>query len=137
MSKKVTGVFESESEVIKAINRLTHDNYTMDEILVIADRNKKTSLIEAQTDVKVEKEPAVQKEEGSFWKKLKSGFSQKESSSNESSDFKERFKELGLSEEEAKKHNDFVTDRKIILMAADKSFNQNDKDSTLETSAPS
>lgn len=135
MSKKVAGVFTSESETIKAINRLTHEDYTIDEMLIIADKNKKTSLIEAQTDVKVEKEVQAQQEESSFWKKLKSGFSQKEGSKG-AVDYASRFKDLGLTSEEAEKHEEDVKQQKIVLLTSDRAVSPSDHNNSFKTPTP-
>lgn len=138
MSKKLHGAYDTESEVIKTVNRLRHDGYSAEEIMLVANEAKKTSIIETQTSMKVEKNPSVKKEEEQkFWKKIKSKF-KKEDNAEHSDGFTERFMDLGIPETEAKEYTDLVHQNKILVLAVEKSYHadQQDTDTARKTPEP-
>lgn len=135
MSKKLIGAYDTESEVIKTVNRLKHDGYSTDEILLVANEKKKTSIIETQTSMKVEKHYEQEEEESNFWHKIKAKF-KKESQPQHTDEFTARFIKLGIPEAEAKEHSEKVHQDKILVFAAEKSFHIDNPEGETDTKTP-
>lgn len=116
MSKKVVGVYATESEVIEAVNRLKKEGHTPDGIAIIANENQETSLINQQTDVQSDS-VSQENDEPDFWEKIKAAFSGDDAEEHHTSDYKSRLKKHGLSDSEAAEHDANIQDGKFVVLA--------------------
>jgi uncharacterized protein (TIGR02271 family) len=119
MSKKIVGVYETESEVVESVNRLKEEGYTPESISILANENQETALIRRETDVDTESSHYEKEEEPDFWEKVKAAVSGDDAAETHSSDYKSRLKDLGLSESEMEKQQTNIENGKIIVMAPD------------------
>lgn len=119
MSKKVAGVYETESKVIEAVNKLKEEGHFPESISIIANEAQETSLINQQTDVSPDSVPQESNEEPDFWEKIKAAFSGPDAETKSSSDYRAIFSKHGLSEAEAENQEENVRNGKFVVLAPD------------------
>ena len=121
MDKKVIGVFQSEEEVRKAVENLKVDGFSPDEISIVAYESEDISWVREKTGVKEDtnKQHSSTDEDNneSFWHKIKAAFVSDGLDGSHSNAYVNHFKELGLSEEEAKDYDGVVRNGKIVVVA--------------------
>ncbi|WP_147803927.1 DUF2382 domain-containing protein [Alkalicoccus halolimnae] len=122
MSNKVVGVYETEAEVVEAVNRVKQEGYTPESISILANEHQETALIKRETDVDIETRHQGEegKEEGpGLLEKVKAAFTGNGPEETDSSDYKSRLKDLGLSDSEVEKQELNIKNGKIVVLAPD------------------
>ncbi|MCE7792879.1 YsnF/AvaK domain-containing protein [Salipaludibacillus sp. CUR1] len=121
MAKTVIGVYDSEQEVVDAVESLKTEGYKPEDISLVANESEETSWIRNQTDVSAEtnggQTDSSHNENDSFWEKAKSAFLGEEDTHNNDNGYFNRLKDLGLSEEEAHKYDSEVQTGKVVVLA--------------------
>ncbi|GAA0595434.1 hypothetical protein GCM10009001_09420 [Virgibacillus siamensis] len=114
MANEIYGPYDSEEEVIKAVDIMTLKGFKAENITILA--NKTLSMrLEKWTDANVESNAENEHEE-SFFSKIKHMFVDEEETEF---NFHDRLVELGLSKTQAEKFETDIESGKIIVLAND------------------
>ena len=123
MAYKRISIHQTEEEVVAAVEQLKIEGFTKEEMSLIVNDNEDTSWLKKKTNVTPETE--TNDGEGSFMDKVKDVFTG-DGNNNEENNYFERFRDLGLTDEEARELDTVVRNGKIVLIAEDHSGTQND-----------
>lgn len=116
MAKNVIGVYESEQEVVQAVESLKMEGYTPEDISLVAN-SENASWLQSRTDASVESSgSAGSGDDKSFWEKAKDVFLDNDTNNNSNGYF-DRLTNLGLSESEAHEYDADVRSGKIVVLA--------------------
>ncbi|MBT2687549.1 YsnF/AvaK domain-containing protein [Bacillus sp. ISL-47] len=115
MDANIIGVYNSQREVVDAIQELQNDGYPVQDLSIIAQTEHLDSSLEDKTGVHAETFETKDRdssESAGFLNSLTSWFD--DGSTNQGSTV-EKFRELGMSDDEASKYETYVNEGKIIL----------------------
>ncbi|UYG94068.1 YsnF/AvaK domain-containing protein [Cytobacillus firmus] len=115
MDTNIIGVYNSQREAVNAIQELQNDGYPVQELSIIAQTEHLDTSLEDKTGVHTETFETKNRdssESAGFLNSLASWFDDDRMSSNSAG---EKFRELGMSEDEARKYETYVNEGKIIL----------------------
>ncbi|KAF0823497.1 YsnF/AvaK domain-containing protein [Cytobacillus firmus] len=115
MDTNIIGVYNSQREALNAIQELQNDGYPVQELSIIVQTEHLDTSIEDKTGVHTETFETKNRnssESAGFLNSLASWFDDDRMSSNTAG---EKFRELGMSEDEARKYETYVNEGKIIL----------------------
>ncbi|WP_027108820.1 general stress protein [Lacticigenium naphthae] len=113
MERIVEGTYLTMKEVREAIERLEEDNYSVDEMMVITDKEKQYDETQIASYAVNIDSVEVSEEEESFWDKIKETLSFDQYSSNDSDSL---LTEFGVNEERAEHFNEALEAGEIILL---------------------
>ncbi|MGM0973448.1 MAG: general stress protein, partial [Bacillota bacterium] len=108
MDTNIIGVYNSQREALNAIQELQNDGYPVQELSIIAQTEHLDTSIEDKTGVHTETFETKNRnssESAGFLNSLASWFDDGRMSSNTAG---EKFRELGMSEDEARKYETYV-----------------------------
>ena len=123
MAKRVIGVYDTESEVIEAVNNLNTAGYTPEDITIIANNSDETNWIRSETNYGATTsddwiDPADRHEDDeSFWEKVKNFFGSESDAYDGRDGYISSFTHYGLTNEDAERYNAEVERGKIVLLA--------------------
>lgn len=117
MTKEVFGVYETEEEVIAAVETFKSQGYKPEEISLIANDNEDKSWLRKQTGVETNNEDTNNDE--SFLDKLKAAFTG-DGNNNNTTNYVNQFNEAGLSEVESRQFDADVRSGKIVVLGPKK-----------------
>lgn len=115
MDTTIIGVYNSQREVVDAIQELQNDGYPVQDLSIIAQTEHLDTSLEDKTGVHTETFETKNRdssESAGFLNSLASWFDDDRMSSDSAG---EKFRELGMSEDEARKYETYVNEGKIIL----------------------
>ncbi|PWW29660.1 uncharacterized protein (TIGR02271 family) [Cytobacillus oceanisediminis] len=115
MDANIIGVYNSQREVVDAIQELQNDGYPVQDLSIIAQTEHLDSSLEDKTGVHTETFETKDRdssESAGFLNSLTSWFD--DDRTNQGSTV-EKFRELGMSDDEARKYETYVNEGKIIL----------------------
>jgi uncharacterized protein (TIGR02271 family) len=115
MDANIIGVYNSQREVVDAIQELQNDGYPVQDLSIIAQTEHLDSSLEDKTGVHTETFETKDRdssESAGFLNSLTSWFD--DDRTNQGSTV-EKFRELGMSNDEARKYETYVNEGKIIL----------------------
>ena len=132
MAKKVIGVYDTEAEVIAAVNNLKVAGYIPEDITIIAKNSNETNWIRSETNLGATtsddwtSRADRHEEDDSFWEKVKNFFTSESDAYDESGGYTSRFTQYGLTNVDAERYNSEVERGKIVLLAPEKNVATND-----------
>lgn len=115
MDTNIIGVYNSQREAVNAIQELQNDGYPVQELSIIAHTEHLDTSLENKTGVHTETFETKNRdssESAGFLNSLASWFDDDRMSSESAG---EKFSQLGMSDDEARKYETYVNEGKIIL----------------------
>ncbi|WP_264740735.1 YsnF/AvaK domain-containing protein [Cytobacillus firmus] len=115
MDANIIGVYNSQREVVNAIQELQNDGYPVQDLSIIGQTEHLDTSLEDKTGVQTETFETKDRdssESAGFLNSLSSWFDDDRVSSGSAV---EKFRELGMSDDEARKYETYVNEGKIIL----------------------
>ncbi|MDF2037461.1 YsnF/AvaK domain-containing protein [Cytobacillus oceanisediminis] len=115
MDANIIGVYNSQREVVNAIQELQSDGYPVQDLSIIAQTEHLDTSLEDKTGVHTETFETKDRdssESAGFLNSLASWFDDNRMSSDSAG---EKFRELGMSDDEARTYETYVNEGKIIL----------------------
>ncbi|UOE54892.1 YsnF/AvaK domain-containing protein [Cytobacillus oceanisediminis] len=115
MDANIIGVYNSQREVVNAIQELQNDGYPVQDLSIIAQTEHLDTSLEDKTGVHTETFETKDRdssESAGFLNSLASWFDDDRMSSDSAG---EKFRELGMSDDEARTYETYVNEGKIIL----------------------
>ncbi|WP_394139657.1 YsnF/AvaK domain-containing protein [Cytobacillus oceanisediminis] len=115
MDANIIGVYNSQREVVDAIQELQNDGYPVQDLSIIAQTEHLDSSLEDKTGVHTETFETKDRdssESAGFLNSLTSWFDDDRTNQGPTV---EKFRELGMSNDEARKYETYVNEGKIIL----------------------
>lgn len=126
MAKKVIGVYDTEAEVIQAVNGLEAAGYTPGDITIIAKNSNDLFLDGRETDFQTHDAHDLSMhtdqvdrndEDESFWDKVKNFFVGESDNYDENEGYVSRFSQFGLTDADAERYSVEVETGKIVVLA--------------------
>lgn len=123
MAKKVVGVYNTELEVIEAVNNLKVSGYAPEEITIVAKNSDESAWIRRESNMETPNsddlslESDRNKEDESFWDKVKNFFVSESETYDETDGYTARFNQYGLTNEDAERYNAEVETGKVVVLA--------------------
>ncbi|WP_236693891.1 general stress protein [Sporosarcina globispora] len=117
MDANIIGVYNSQREVVNAIQELQNDGYPVQDLSIIAQTEHLDTSLEDKIGVHTETFETKDRdsnESAGFLNSLVSWFNEGRMSSDSSG---VKFREPGMSDEEARKYKAYVNEGKIILFS--------------------
>ncbi|MDM5228610.1 YsnF/AvaK domain-containing protein [Cytobacillus sp. NJ13] len=115
MDANIIGVYNSQREVVNAIQELQNDGYPVQDLSIIGQTEHLDTSLEDKTGVQTETFETKDRdssESAGFLNSLASWFDDDRMTSDSAG---EKFRELGMSDEEARKYETYINEGKIIL----------------------
>ncbi|WP_436373487.1 YsnF/AvaK domain-containing protein [Cytobacillus sp. BC1816] len=115
MDANIIGVYNSQREVVNAIQELQNDGYPVQDLSIIGQTEHLDTSLEDKTGVHTETFETKDRdssESAGFLNSLASWFDDDRMSSDSAG---EKFRELGMTDDEARKYETYVNEGKIIL----------------------
>lgn len=123
MAKKVIGVYDTETEVIEAVNNLKTAGYTPEDITIVAKNSDETAWIRNETNLGATtsddwtSRAETHEEDESFWEKVKDFFTGESEAYDDRDGYTSRFTRYGLTDADAARYNSEVESGRIVLLA--------------------